>query len=213
LIDISSEKLLSLAQAAEKLQVSKASITRWIIHGTHGVRLEALKFGAYWRTSEAALQRFGECQTPTLDPVYTPSSRHKSAPQPSLKRQREIDRSVEELERRLGVRKCESCRRILDAGYVSLPKDEKLWCPKCLVQRRFVSMGQRVLTFRRDAKLSHAALSKLCRISTDFIRSFEANSKKPSEAQLANLVEVLGDSFLVGLEQKSEPNSNTSSEV
>jgi hypothetical protein len=71
LIDIATEKLITLAQAAEKLQVSKASITRWIIHGTHGIRLEALKFGAYWRTSEEALQRFGESQTASNSPCAT----------------------------------------------------------------------------------------------------------------------------------------------
>ena len=133
IIDISSEKLLTLAQAAEKLLESKASITRWIIHGTHGVRLEAMKFGAYWRTSEEALKRFGQSQTPQNEANYSPSSTGKSVHRTSMRRQREIDQVIEELDEAMGVRKCEYCRKELDAGYVPLPKDEKLWCPQCLV--------------------------------------------------------------------------------
>lgn len=213
MIDIASEKLLTLAQAAEKLQVSKASITRWIIHGTHGVRLEALKFGAYWRTSEEALQRFGESQTPTNDPSYSPSSISESFPRASLKRQREIERAREELNEALGIRKCETCRKEVDAGYVALPKGEKLWCPQCLIQRKSVTMGQRVRTFRWDAKLSQQALSKRCGISVDFIRAFEENQKKPTVAQLAKLVEFFGESFVTGLELENEPSINVSREA
>ena len=63
--------------------------------------------------------------------------------------------------------------------------------------------------FRWDAKLSQQALSKLCEISVDFLRAFEANEKKPTDAQLAKLVKVLGGSFRVGMEQESEPDSKS----
>jgi DNA-binding XRE family transcriptional regulator len=213
LIDISTEKLITLAQAAEKLQVSKASITRWIIHGTHGIRLEALKFGAYWRTSEEALQRFGENQTPTNIASFSPSTNYKSFAQESPKRLREIERACEELDERLGIRKCETCRKKLDAGYVALPKNEKLWCPKCLVLRMSVTMGQRVRTFRWDAKLSQQALSKRCGISVDFIRAIEENRKQPTVAQLAKMVEFFGQSFVTGLELETDTSGNLSCET
>lgn len=204
MIDISTEKLITLAQAAEKLQVSKASITRWIIHGTHGVRLEALKFGAYWRTSEEALQRFGESQTPTSDASFSPSTSSLESP----KRLREIERACEELDEVLGIRKCETCRKKLDAGYVALPKNEKLWCPKCLVLRKSVTMGQRVRTFRWDAKLSQQALSKSCGISVDFIRAIEEDRKHPTVDQLAKMVEYFGQSFVTGLELEIDPSGS-----
>ncbi len=205
MIDISTEKLITLAQAAEKLQVSKASITRWIIHGTHGIRLEALKFGAYWRTSEEALQRFGESQNPTNLTSFSPSTSYKSFDRESPKRLREIEKACEELDESLGIRKCEACRKELDAGRVALPKNEKLWCPKCLVLRKSVTMGQRVRTFRWDAKLSQQALSKGCEISVDFIRAIEENRKQPTVAQLAKLVEFFGQSFVAGLELEIDP--------
>jgi hypothetical protein len=176
LIDISTEKLITLAQAAEKLQVSKASITRWIIHGTHGIRLEALKFGAYWRTSEEALQRFGESHTPTNLTSFSPSTSYKSFDRESPKRLREIEKACEELDEALGIRKCEACRKELDAGRVALPKNEKLWCPKCLVLRKSVTMGQRVRTFRWDAKLSQQALN---------VRTRSLRTKYPSRVAAA----------------------------
>jgi DNA-binding XRE family transcriptional regulator len=213
LIDISNEKLITLAQAAEKLQVSKASITRWIIHGTHGVRLEALKFGAYWRTSEEALQRFGESQTPTDDTSVSSSTGYKSLARDSPKRLRELEKVCEKLDEALGVRKCETCRKILDAGYVALPKNEKLWCPKCLVLRKSVTMGQRVRTFRWDAKLSQQALSKSCGISVDFIRAIEENRKQPTVDQLAKMVKFFGQSFVTGLELETDPSGSLSCET
>ena len=213
MIDISTEKLITLAQAAKKLQVSKASITRWIIHGTHGIRLEALKFGAYWRTSEEALQRFGENQTPTNLASFSPSTNDKSFARESPKRLREIERACEELDEALGIKKCETCRKELDAGYVALPKNEKLWCPKCLVLRKSVTMGQRVRTFRWDAKLSQQALSKSCGISVDFIRAIEENRKQPTVAQLAKMVEFFGQSFVTGLEFETDLNGSLSSEA
>lgn len=213
MIDITTEKLLTPAQAAEKLQVSKASIMRWIIHGTHGVRLEALRFGAYWRTSEEALQRFGESRTLTNDANFSSSSSYKSFAQESLKRRREIEKACEDLDEALGIRKCETCRKVLNAGYVALPKNEKLWCPKCLVLRKSVTMGQRVRTFRWDAKLSQRTLSTSCGISVDFIRAIEENHKQPTVAQLAKLVAFFGQSFVTGLDLEFVPSGSLSGET
>ena len=67
MIHVATETLLTIDQAAKKLHVSKATVTTWIKRGTHGMRLEAIKFGVHWRTSEEAIQRFGDRQTPAFD--------------------------------------------------------------------------------------------------------------------------------------------------
>ncbi len=120
MIDIASERLLTLEQAAEKLQVSKPTVVRWIKQGTDGLRLEAIKFGSHWRTSDEAIQRFGERQTPSFEPNTKYASHRLS----SSRRQRESDKIDEELDEALGIRKCETCRKVIDAGCLTLPKNE-----------------------------------------------------------------------------------------
>jgi predicted site-specific integrase-resolvase len=66
LIDLTSETLLTLEAAADKLQVSKATLHWWITYGTKGIRLEAAKLGGRWRTSEEAIQRLSDRLTPNL---------------------------------------------------------------------------------------------------------------------------------------------------
>lgn len=59
-LDIHSERLLFLGDAAKRFGVSKCSVMRWVRFGQHGVFLGARKLGAKWFTSEEALQRFSD---------------------------------------------------------------------------------------------------------------------------------------------------------
>src|SRR5262245_4038705 len=92
---ILNEKLLTLCEAAAKLPlgrgrrpVSFSCVLRWIIDGLPGpdgqkVRLEAVRVGGRWRTSEEALARWAERLTPRLEtdpvPVRTTAQRTRAA--------------------------------------------------------------------------------------------------------------------------------------
>lgn len=58
------EDVLTIPQARTELQEltgirpDKSTITRWILRGSQGVRLEAIKLGRNWITSKQALTRF-----------------------------------------------------------------------------------------------------------------------------------------------------------
>jgi excisionase family DNA binding protein len=195
MIDIASEKLLTLDQAAEKLLVSKATIHGWIRTGSKGIRLEAIKLGVHWRTSDEALQRFGNRLTPNQDPVpaFTPST------QMSKQRQRELEQVAERLDKMLGVKKCETCRKVLVTTNMIIPKNERLWCAECLVKRPSATLGQRIRMFRWLAMLSLNTLSERTGISVENIRAYESNQKIPSEIHLAKLIEVFGDELVSNL--------------
>lgn len=78
-IDIKSETLLTLSQAARILPSSRlgrpvtlSCVLRWVLRGLkvpggNVVRLEAIRLGGKWITSQEALQRFADRQTPCLD--------------------------------------------------------------------------------------------------------------------------------------------------
>jgi hypothetical protein len=78
-IDIASESVLSLTQAASLFPPGRngarptiGCFTRWILKGVKGpngqlVRLEALRLGSKWVTSRETIQRFAERLTPQLD--------------------------------------------------------------------------------------------------------------------------------------------------
>jgi excisionase family DNA binding protein len=195
-IDLASETLLTIEQAAERLIVSTTTVHRWITHGSNGVRLEAAKVGSCWRTSEQAIQRFSDRLTPKHE--STPS------PEPPVSTSKEMKQRVELMRQRLdemfGVRRCETCNVEIVAPKGQMPKHERLWCPKCLVQRRSASIGLRIRTFRWAAMLSKQKLSEQARISIETIRSYEFNEKKPSEAHLAKLIEVLGEEMMTNLD-------------
>jgi hypothetical protein len=79
MIDLSSESLLSLADAAKLVPparlgrpVSFQCVLRWVLEGSRApdgraVKLEALRVGGRWVTSREALQRFAEALTPQPD--------------------------------------------------------------------------------------------------------------------------------------------------
>jgi hypothetical protein len=59
-----SEDVLTIAQARVEIQnitgqrPDKATLTRWILRGVSGVKLDAAKIGPNWITSTQALNRF-----------------------------------------------------------------------------------------------------------------------------------------------------------
>lgn len=72
MIDIKTEEILSLFQAAKKVGVSFPTIWRWALKGLPGpdgqrVRLRASRLGARWITSTEALQDFADRLTPGLN--------------------------------------------------------------------------------------------------------------------------------------------------
>ena len=93
MIDMSQEKLITLADAAEMFPdpPSSATLWRWVNRGVRGgIKLEVLRAGAKVYTSEAAIRRFLERQTAAAD-GDTPDTRSPA------KRKREISNAEQEL--------------------------------------------------------------------------------------------------------------------
>lgn len=68
MIDAFSEDLIEVRTLADKAfqnRIAPATLYRWIRHGSHGVRLEAVKAGRKWLTTEAAFNRFLTARTET----------------------------------------------------------------------------------------------------------------------------------------------------
>lgn len=70
MIDITSETVLSIAQAAKAVpsrspgkRVHTATIWRWISYGCKGILLESCRIGGSTYTSREALQRFADALT------------------------------------------------------------------------------------------------------------------------------------------------------
>jgi len=201
-IDLAAETLLTLEKAAEKLEVSKATLHRWITYGTKGVRLEAAKLGGRWRTSEEAIQRFSDRLTPNRastisQPTPTPTPRQ---------RQRQLEQVKRELDELWGIRRCETCEVVVKPPKGASVKGERLWCPKCLTQRKSATIGKRIRTFRWASSLSLQSLSQRTGISVTNLRAYEFDEKEPSESHLAKLIEHLGQEMVSGWSgSKSSP--------
>jgi hypothetical protein len=84
------EKTLPLNQAAQRVPPSRgkkthiSTLLRWITRGAKSpdgavVRLEALRLGGRWLTSEEALQRFSQKLTPTFPGDTVPAPRSPAA--------------------------------------------------------------------------------------------------------------------------------------
>jgi hypothetical protein len=81
-------------------QLHVATITRWVLEGVRAadgrrVRLEAVRLGGRWVTSEAAYRRFLDAQTPELNTDSTPTPKARSLTQ----RARAADMAGRELAR------------------------------------------------------------------------------------------------------------------
>lgn len=93
MIDLKNETTITLTQAARLLPPSRrgrpvtlSCILRWLINGVRTasgvVRLEGMRLGGRWLTSEEALQRFADRQTPNLDgtaTIRTPTKRRRAS--------------------------------------------------------------------------------------------------------------------------------------
>ena len=196
MIDVATEKLKTLEQAAEKLMLPKATLVKWIKYGTKGIKLEAIKFGTHWRTSEEALQRFGDRQTPVDETTVHTANPSRTA----LQQKRHMEWVNEQLDELMGIKKCESCKKVVNVHGKSIPKKEKLLCPQCVVNEPKATMGQRLRTFRWNARLSQPELSTKTGISIESIRVYEKNEKTPTVNHLAKLIEVFGNGFVTGLD-------------
>lgn len=199
MIDIATETIITLEDAAKRLVVSRFTVSRWVTNGSRGIKLEAIRVGGRWRTSVEALQRFAEAQTPCQEPTASRSG----PPVPSvrsekqrLRRAEAVDRQLDEM---LGIRFCAKCDERIEWLQGSVPKTGSVWCAKCLVTRKSATFGQRVRTFRCTAFLSQRALSDRTGIAVDFLRAYEQDEKKPSSAHLAGLITTLGAELVSGL--------------
>jgi hypothetical protein len=102
MVDIASEKLLTLANAALLRPLRRdgkathvSTVHRWITTGIRGVKLEAVRIGGTWFTSIQAVQRFADRLTEL-------GSQDRSPPTDTSARQRHLEVLDEEL-RRLGL--------------------------------------------------------------------------------------------------------------
>jgi excisionase family DNA binding protein len=193
-IDLAAETLLTFEEAGKKLQVSAATLYRWITHGSSGVRLEAAKLGGRWRTSEEAIQRFSDRLTPKRE--STSAHQTLTSMPNSRQRQRHLEWVDQQLDEIFGKRKCETCKAEIVAPKGTIPKNERVWCPKCLVHRKSATLGKRIRTFRWASMLSQQKLSDRTGIGIDKIRSYELDEKRPPETHLAKLIEVLGEELV-----------------
>jgi hypothetical protein len=104
-IDLGSEHVISLAQAARSVPSSQgktvhaATVWRWIRKGVlagdgRRVRLDAAKLGGRWVTSKEALQRFLEALTPSFG-----NPQRGVAPRTPGQRKRAYERAAEALDK------------------------------------------------------------------------------------------------------------------
>jgi hypothetical protein len=105
MIPIMLEAIINLSQVTRNMppgrngkQPTKGCVMRWILRGSRGpdgslVRLEAVRLGGRWVTSEQALQRFVEALTPKLSEDPSPN------PRTAAKRQRASEAAGRELEK------------------------------------------------------------------------------------------------------------------
>lgn len=70
MIDLKAEKLISPAEASKLVPPNRldrpvhvSTVVRWILHGVRGVRLEAVRIGGRWATTEEAMSRFSAALT------------------------------------------------------------------------------------------------------------------------------------------------------
>jgi hypothetical protein len=103
MIDISSETVISLAEAARRLptrrankRVSTSCVYRWTVQGCRGVKLAWTQIGATRATSLQALQRFA-------DELEALARREPIAPPPPVKHRRRAIAAAEQRLARAGL--------------------------------------------------------------------------------------------------------------
>jgi hypothetical protein len=92
MIDIHSEHMLTIAEAARELpgRPHVSTLWRWIQRGCRGVRLEAILIGGIRYTSRESLQRFCDSITAAADGL-------PASPRTPKQRERQIAQSEAEL--------------------------------------------------------------------------------------------------------------------
>jgi excisionase family DNA binding protein len=206
MIDIATETIITLEDAAKRLLVNPSTVLRWVTQGAKGLKLEAMRVGGRWRTSVEALQRFADAQTPRQEPYQTMQSPVRTP----AERQRRAEEAGRRLDEMLGVRWCAKCDVKIEALRGSIPKQGPVWCPNCLVTRKSATLGHRIRTFRCAAFLSQQALSSRTGILIEHIRAYEYDERQPSEMHLTKLREVLGAKLVSVLDGHQEVRSDTS---
>jgi hypothetical protein len=98
--DLTTETLVSLPEVLRLLPPGRrgkrphlSTVLRWIMHGTDGVRLEAIRLGGRWVTSREALRRYAERLTPSVDGGVA------QIPRPPAARRRASERAGRELQK------------------------------------------------------------------------------------------------------------------
>jgi hypothetical protein len=99
-IDISNAVTFTLEELARRRRVSFSTVWRWVLKGCQGpdgqrVRLEAVRLGGKWLTTDQAVQDFSDRLTPQFDD-------QPAAPRTPGKRERASRRAGAALER-MGV--------------------------------------------------------------------------------------------------------------
>lgn len=92
-IDTTSEELLSLTQAANRLpgHVNVCTVWRWVRKGVRGVHLEHVCLGSRIYTSANALSRFANALA-TIDKPHSATSSQNNQ-MPSVEREKSIQRA------------------------------------------------------------------------------------------------------------------------
>ncbi len=170
-IDIANETILTIGEAAERLKVSKGTITNWIKVGTKGLRLESIKFGSHWRTSEEALQRFGDQQTPQYEQPFNLTGSRTTSKQA----QRAHQQAMDELDEALGVKKCKTCKVVIETG--------------------------KLRAFRWAKQLPLKSLASKTGITVEYLRSYELGDNDPKPDHLQKLAEFFGERLVNNLQQ------------
>src|SRR5947207_13632690 len=110
MIDLAVETLLPLGEAGGRLLVSTATLYRWISQGSSGVRLEAVKVGGRWRTSEEAIQRFSD----RLTPKHGSMPSHETPVATPRQRRWHLEWVEQQPDAIMGARRCETCRTAIE---------------------------------------------------------------------------------------------------
>jgi len=91
-IDIHSDSLLTISQAAKSLPMrpNVSTVWRWVLQGCGGIKLESILIGGRRLTSSEAIQRFADARTAQASGEPIPSRTPRQ-------RQAAIDRAEREL--------------------------------------------------------------------------------------------------------------------
>jgi hypothetical protein len=96
MINVGIDELIRIEEAAAACRTHFSTVFRWIMKGVRRsdgqfVRLEAIRIGGKWVTTQKALQAFAEATTPKRDGAPMPTTRTET------KRRQASERAAREL--------------------------------------------------------------------------------------------------------------------